>query len=156
MNTIFIIGAKYLFVLPILIALYYFWKSPERKKIFRLSVWTLPIALVVAKIANHLYYNPRPFVSEGITPLISHAADNGFPSDHVLLVSAIASVFMFVDKKAATWLWLITLFVAISRVYVGVHHTLDVVTSMAISVIVGTMVYSFNKNSKNQQNAAGN
>ena len=54
---------------------------------------------VIALILGHLYYNPRPFVVGNFTPLISHSVDNGFPSDHVLLASAIASILYFFSKK---------------------------------------------------------
>src|SRR5437762_375316 len=112
MNTFFILGAKYLWVAAPLIALYAFYKSKRKKQMAWFGIFTLPLAYILAKIAGHFYYDPRPFVSDGITPLIQHAADNGFPSDHVLIVSAIASLMLFFDKRAAVWLWIITVLVA--------------------------------------------
>lgn len=147
MDYLFIFGAKYLFGVSILIAIYYFWKSPidTKRDLVKFGVFLFPIAYIVAKILNYFFYNPRPFVVENFTPLIQHAVDNGFPSDHVLLVAAIASLFMFFNKRVAGGLWIIAIIVAISRVYVGVHHWIDVIGSCVISVAVAAVIYYFGK-----------
>ena len=146
MNTLIIFGAKYLIVVPILVLVYYYWKNIEaRKRILKLTLYILPASFVLAKIGSYFLYIPRPFVSDGITPLIQHVADNGFPSDHTLLASAIASLFLFINRKWAIWLWVITIIIATSRVLVGVHHTIDVVGSILISLLVAGMIYSLHK-----------
>ena len=62
------------------------------KKVLPLGVISLPLTYVLGVIARSLYFNPRPFMVSGVEPLISHAADNGFPSDHTLLLASIASL----------------------------------------------------------------
>lgn len=147
MDSLYIFGAKYLWILSVLVAGYYFWQSEKKTNLLRLGVLALPLAFIIAKILNHFYNNPRPFVVEGFTPLIQHVADNGFPSDHVLLVATIASVVLVFDKRFGIALWLITLLVAISRVLVGVHHTIDVLGSIGISMIaVGVVYFSYKIN----------
>ncbi|MBX4198719.1 undecaprenyl-diphosphatase [Candidatus Parcubacteria bacterium] len=148
MNTIAIFCAKYLFIASALIVGIY-WLRADRKIKKSLAIFgiiTLPLAYMVAKIASHFYYDPRPFVVSGIAPLIQHAADNGFPSDHTLLVAALAAVMTYFDRKWAIWLWIITLAVASARVYVGVHHTLDVSASILISLLSAAVVYLLGKN----------
>jgi len=143
MNTLFIFGAKYLFVFSIIIGAIYFFRAPRetKREILILAVFTLPLTFLLGVLANHLYINPRPFVVQNFTPLISHAMDNGFPSDHVLLLSAIAIIFSFFNRKTAIWLWIIALLVGISRIYVGVHHTIDILGSIGIALISGLSVY---------------
>ena len=114
----------------------------------KLGFIILPVSYIIAKIGSHLFYNARPFVSEGIAPLIQHVADNGFPSDHVLLASAISALFMFLNRRISIWLWVITILIAISRVYVGVHHVIDVVGSILISLLVAGVVYSLNQDGR--------
>ncbi|MBX4195554.1 phosphatase PAP2 family protein [Candidatus Parcubacteria bacterium] len=115
----------------------------------KFGIFLFPISLIIAKVANHIINNPRPFVVENFTPLISHAADNGFPSDHVLLVSALAAVVTPFSRKWSLVLWFITIFVAISRVETGVHHAADVIGSIIISILVAGMIYFFSKNKSN-------
>ncbi len=87
-----------------------------------------------------LYFDPRPFVAGHFTPLLYHIPDNGFPSDHLLLVSVIAMIGTYWNKKLGAVLWILAVIIAIARVYVGVHHVIDVVGSMVIAIAVTMMV----------------
>ncbi len=92
-------------------------------------------ALALGTLANHLYFDPRPFVALHFTPLVPHAPDNGFPSDHTLLVSAVAMIGTLWNRRLGMALWILAILVAIGRVYVGLHHVLDVIASMVFAVI---------------------
>ena len=141
-DQFFIFGAKYLFVLSFVVAGIYFLIQPRavQKKILIFAVISLPLIYVASLIAGALYDNPRPFVVENFVPLVPHEADNGFPSDHTLIASAIAAVFMCFSRRIAALLWLIAIVVGISRVYVGAHHPVDVIASMFIAVVVASVV----------------
>lgn len=143
MDTFFIFSAKYLIVLSPLLALWIFYVAPSeiRKQIFLQSVLTLPLALGLSVLARHFYFDPRPFVVEYFTPLISHVADNGFPSDHVLLLATLASLITIFHRRMGVFLWLITLVVGIARVYVGVHHPIDIFGSILIALVSTWLVY---------------
>lgn len=143
LNSLFIFGAKYLYVVAILIALFYFLKQPKetKKKIIILGLVSLPIMYAVAKLIGLFYYDPRPFVVGDFTPLIPHADDNGFPSDHTLFAAAIASVIYPFSRKTSFILWGITLAVGLSRVYVGVHHIVDILGSIAIAILISALTY---------------
>ncbi len=141
MNDLIIFSAKYLYFFEIGIAAIYFFLQPrgKQKSIILLSAIFLPLAYIVAQVIATFYFDPRPFVVGNFTPLIPHAPDNGFPSDHMLLTSAIASVLFVYDKKIGALTWLIAIVVGISRVYAGIHHLTDIVGS-AIIVIVSMYV----------------
>ncbi len=142
MNTLIIFGAKYLVYLLILIAIFYIFNQDRKKQreIVILALIVLPLSYVIAKLASLLYYDPRPFVTGppagGFVPLVAHVADNGFPSDHTLLASAVAVVIFSFNKKIGIALFVLALIVGISRVLAGVHHTIDILGSMAIAVVV--------------------
>ncbi len=144
-DLIFIFGAKYLYLLVIVIAFVWFWVQPQPKKKEILIIFCicLPLVFVISKIAGYLYYNPRPFVAGHFKPLIYHIADNGFPSHHALLVSAIAAVVSIFSRRAGLLLWILAFGVGFSRVYVGVHHAVDIMGSILISIISVTLVYKF-------------
>ena len=144
-DYIFIFGAKYLYLLAGIIALVWFWKLPrgEKKEAIIFGVIALPTIYLVSKIGAWLYFDPRPFVAGHFTPLISHAPDNGFPSDHVLLTSAIASIIFPFSKRVSAGIWMIAVLVGISRVYVGIHHPIDIIGSVAIATAVSACVYLY-------------
>ena len=142
MTTFFIFAAKYLIALPVLILGVYFLMKPwrEQKNMMLFAIPAALFAYVLALIAGHLYFDPRPFVVGHFTPLIPHAADNGFPSDHTLLASALAAIGMYWNRRLGLSLWTIAAIIAVARVYVGVHHTIDVVGSMLIA-LAGTAAW---------------
>ena len=101
MEILIIFGAKYLIAVLIIIAVVYFFRQSWeiKKELAVFSLISLPIVYVVAKISSLFFYNARPFVNENVIPLIIHAADNGFPSDHTLLSVAIACAVYPYSKK---------------------------------------------------------
>lgn len=147
MNTLFIFGAKYLFLVSITLLIYSFLKSDKTKRVrmFRFALLSLPLTYIGGLIARRLYFNPRPFVEGNFTPLIEHAPDNGFPSDHILLVASLSVLLTIYNPKIGALSWAITTLVAVSRVYTGVHHSLDVIASILLSILVGIVIYSLNK-----------
>lgn len=121
-----------------IIAGIYFLKQPRsiQKKIIIFSALSLILLYLLATVAGYIYNDPRPFVVGNFAPLIPHVPDNGFPSDHVLVVSVIAAIFTyFSTRRIVITLWIVTLFVAIGRVFVGVHHPIDVIASIFISIL---------------------
>lgn len=141
-NALAIFGAKYLFLAVVAIGSAVLLSHPgtTRKRIVFLAAFSWPTILIVAGLLSLLYRNPRPFVEHGFIPLIPHEPNNGFPSDHTLLCAAIASTLQPFQKRSALAAWLLTLVVGISRVYVGVHHPIDILGSIIIAVLVTSTV----------------
>lgn len=135
-DIVIIFGAEYLFLFIVAAAGVYFWRqdAERRKRIFLLACISLPLTYIAAKIGSFLYYDPRPFVTGNFMPLIPHAPDNGFPSDHTLISAAIASVILFSQKKLGLVLLLIAFLVGTSRVLAGVHSWIDIFGSIVIAL----------------------
>jgi len=138
-----IFSAKYLFVAPIIILGTHFLLQPRSAKgpMVRFALPALILTYAVGLIGNHLYFDARPFVVGHFTPLVAHTPDNGFPSDHTLLVSAIAAIGFCWNEKLGGILTAFALTVAVARVYVGLHHPVDVIGSMAIATVVTSAVF---------------
>lgn len=129
--------AKYLYLFIVLISVLFFFKEKTRRKsILIFSVFILPLTYIVAQIAGKIYYDSRPFVVEHFTPLISHAANNGFPSDHSLISFTLAAIIFLFNKKLGFVLFFLGFLVGLSRVYVGIHHPIDVLGSFLICILV--------------------
>ncbi len=143
MHIIFIFGAKYLiFIVAIIFVLFFlFQERGVRTRLLLFSIAALPAIYIVAKIVALVFYDPRPFVVGHFEPLVAHAPDNGFPSDHALLGGALASVLYPFNKYTSMVLWVLTLMVGVSRVYVGVHHIVDIAGSVVIAIIVSWAIY---------------
>ncbi|MDD5464043.1 MAG: phosphatase PAP2 family protein [Candidatus Moranbacteria bacterium] len=145
MDEVIIFGARRLTAVMILVALVFFLRlSCEKKKeILVFAIITLPAIYLMAKLSSLFYYNPRPFVVEQFVPLIAHANNNGFPSDHTLLSAAVASVVFFFNKKLGAFLLILALLVGTSRVLAGVHHAIDIAGSIVVAFVVSFLMYKF-------------
>lgn len=152
MDYLIIFSAKYLWIASLVLAVFAWMRVANKKSFISLSI-LLPTSYLLGVIARKMYFNPRPFVENNFAPLIEHAPDNGFPSDHVLLVASLATLITLFDRKLGALAWIIVILVAASRVLAGVHHVLDVSASVLISIAVGAVVYFSHKF---KQNAANN
>lgn len=137
-----ILCAKYLYLVVVLLAVIFFFlqKRKVQKQMLLFAVISLPVTYLVAKIAGHFYYDTRPFLVYHITPLIPHAATNGFPSDHALISVAFAALLFVFNKKWGLLAGAIALLVGESRVYVWVHSPVDIVGSFVIAIVVAALV----------------
>ncbi|HRN90621.1 MAG TPA: phosphatase PAP2 family protein [Candidatus Saccharibacteria bacterium] len=144
MDIFIIFVAKYFIVIPIIATIFVAWRFKNRKDILKFILVVLVggiLSLILAKVASMLWYNPRPFVVGNFTPLIPHAADNGFPSDHVLLASFLGWTILRYSKKIGIGVLVVAAIIGISRVMAGVHHPIDVIGSFVVSgLVVGLMV----------------
>lgn len=157
MDSIIIFGAQYLYLIILVLAPVFYWfgldASNRKTMVIRLVVAAI-LAYGFAKLGSMLWYDPRPFVSDGITPLIAHANDNGFPSDHTLLASLVGFVTLASLRWAGALLLFLAVLVGASRVAVGVHHPIDVIGSFAFSglavLIVVLVERQFKKSNKHE------
>jgi undecaprenyl-diphosphatase len=137
MNDLIVFNAQYLYLIELVVAAIYFLLQPKGRKrsMIVLSIVFLPSAYVLDKIATLLYFNPRPFVVGHFTPIVPHIADNGFPSDHMLLGSVVATMLCMYNKKIGVAAWAVAFAVGASRVAAGVHHWVDILGSVVIAVV---------------------
>jgi undecaprenyl-diphosphatase len=143
MTLLIVLAAKYLVVLPILLAAWciYALRGAKRRELILLSIISLPLAYILAFIAGKLWYDPRPFVVGHFTPLVAHAANNGFPSDHMLLAATVAMIGWYLSRRLGTILWILALIVGLARVAAGVHHIVDIFGSALIAIVAVSAVW---------------
>jgi membrane-associated phospholipid phosphatase len=89
-------------------------------------------------LAAHLHTDPRPFVHDPASrPLFSHAADNGFPSDHSAAVGLLAVLVARYKRGLGIATAVGGVLVAAARVAAHVHHVQDVVAGLLIGAAAG-------------------
>jgi len=134
MDSIIIFGAKYLIIAVGLAYLYGLWQANprDRKSLVAAMIVAAIAAVVIGKIAGKLYYDPRPFITHHVKPLISHSMDNGFPSDHTLLGVTVASVIYLYRRKLGILAITIALLVGVARVAAHVHSPIDIIGGAVI------------------------
>lgn len=142
LTTLIIFCAKYLFLTVVLLAGIFFLKQDRAAQKYMLvfGAFSLSLTLILATIAGWIFYDPRPFVSGHFIPLIAHAADNGFPSDHTLLTSAIACFIFVFQRRLGCLLLILAVVVGGARVAAGIHSPIDVAGSILISILATSII----------------
>jgi membrane-associated phospholipid phosphatase len=98
------------------------------------------LAYLVSKALTRVIVDPRPFVEAHTRALIPTSRDNGFPSDHVLLVATLGASLWWIDRRWLGAFAVGVVLVGLGRLVVGAHHTLDVVGSIAIATGAALMI----------------
>jgi membrane-associated phospholipid phosphatase len=104
-----------------------------------IAVWSALAALIAVALVQPISSaadEARPFVALHFHPLIAHAADAGFPSDHSTAAGAVATGLFFLSWRLGLFASLAALLVAFSRIYVGVHFPQDVAAGLALGAVV--------------------
>jgi undecaprenyl-diphosphatase len=136
MNALAAFAGKYLIFILALAAIIIALLSERtvRNSIIRLALLAFPTALLMAWVAGLLYYHTRPFVVEGVQPLISHQPDNGFPSDHTLLAMVSSGVLFVHNRKAGLLLGILGILIGIARVIAKLHYPIDILGGIGIAI----------------------
>lgn len=139
--------AKYVdVIIGVLCAGYWLWLAkPQRLRFIMYFAVAGIIAIGLTKLAGRCFVDPRPFVLYHFTPLIPHAPDNGFPSDHTVLSTLIALTVLQYSRIIGLVFLTLALLVGWSRVYVGVHHPIDIVGAVSIAVLAAAAAWFFFK-----------
>jgi undecaprenyl-diphosphatase len=137
MHLLIAFVGRYFIIVSALVAVV-FWLRLGRKDKIALG-WRVIVGGVLAEglaqIAGHLYYDTRPFVTEHVVPLIAHAPDNGFPSDHALLASFLGFVVLAYSRGVGLVLLLLAVLIGWARVAAHIHHPIDVVGSFVLAAV---------------------
>lgn len=101
-------------------------------------------AYLMAKLVATIYQPSalRPFEMMGVDPGALYLNNPGFPSDHVLFVTAITAAVWFETRarKTAIVLAVLVVLIALGRVLALVHSPADVIAGMIIA-LVGAVWY---------------
>jgi undecaprenyl-diphosphatase len=155
MRAVIAFVAEYLYVgILVLEGLYLLLVFRDRwKELLGAALFIGLVAFGISLVAHRIIEDPRPFVVSGVQPLIQSSTDNGFPSDHTLLLAGTAAVILVVSPGIG-FLGMVAAFtIGMARVYAGVHHVADVLGSLAIAAIAFVLYEGliwFLKNRKRQ------
>jgi undecaprenyl-diphosphatase len=91
-------------------------------------------AIALGLLLEHVLARPRPFVALEFAPLVPHAADSSFPSDHTLTGVALVGALLWRAPLAGSALVLWALFVGACRVAAGLHYPSDILGSAVLAL----------------------
>lgn len=95
------------------------------------------IGLGIVALIQQFYHHPRPFADRNdVYLLIPHSADPSFPSEHVIVASALAGSFIWNRLWPGIPLLIAAGAIGFARVFVGVHYPADVIAALALGLSI--------------------
>jgi len=124
------------------------WVSRPRQDVrLAASLWAGAAGLVAVAVNQLLvsaFSEARPYAADPtLLVLADRTSDPSFPSDHAMLVGAIAAALWFVDRRVAILATVAAVALAATRVYTAAHYPHDVAAGLvlgALLAVVGWLV----------------
>jgi membrane-associated phospholipid phosphatase len=128
-------------VLLVLILGIAWWQHRDRYLAAVLTGVSAVVALGVNQLVAGMWFEQRPFVAlHGVTMLLSHSADNSFPSDHAVIAGALAIGTLLFARRWGIVAVVVAVLLAVARVYAGMHYPIDVIAGLAIGAVVALVI----------------
>ncbi|KKB40116.1 phosphatase PAP2 family protein [Bacillus thermotolerans] len=105
------------------------------------GIGALILALIVSRLLKYAVNRDRPFITDEVNLLFEKTPSPSFPSDQAV-ASGVFAAFLFLAFPKWRWLGMIlALVISFSRVYVGHHYPLDVLTGLFLGALCMAVVH---------------
>lgn len=100
---------------------------------------------IFVELIRHFFPVGRPFLKENINLLIKPLKSPSFPSGHAAFYFALAFYIFLENKKAGIFFLIAALFIALSRIFVGVHWPADILAGITVGIFSASLIYFLQK-----------
>ena len=104
------------------------------------SIISLAFVNWIVFVINAYLFRPRPFENEQISLIFYEATDSSFPSNALAVLFAISITTLITNRRYGISLMILSIVYGISRIYVGVHYPLDILSALILGVIAAGIV----------------
>lgn len=136
LDFLMVFGAIYLiFIVYFLIMIFFLKGKPLEKKAAILTILGLIVSLFIVQFIRLFIFEPRPFVTFPINPLVTALSTHSFPSIHTNLSAVAAFSFIYYRSRLTPFFLFSLLWIGFARIFVGVHYPLDILGGILVSLL---------------------
>jgi undecaprenyl-diphosphatase len=119
----------------------------DKKKSFQ-AVSAVAVAIMtvswLSPVLKAFFHRPRPHIYwEHVNVIFSKPLDGAFPSGHTAVIFSLAFILDHYYPKKMRWTYVVAIWVAITRVYVGAHYPTDLVGGVLLGAACAWFAWSF-------------
>jgi undecaprenyl-diphosphatase len=131
--------AQYLLAVPVVLVL----SSVLARRRVRIDLIEAAVAgaltIAFVKLGGEFYAHARPFVVYRRPPLVPHAPDNAFPSDHLAACGLAVGYLWNRNRVFAIAAGVCAAFIGAARVLAGLHWPLDIAAGFAFGLAAAAL-----------------
>ncbi|CAH2715188.1 Undecaprenyl-diphosphatase BcrC [Neobacillus rhizosphaerae] len=103
---------------------------------------TASVTYLLSMVFKLFYFKPRPYLNHGVhlLPPVPSKKDSSFPSKHTALSFAFAASVFVYHRILGLSLWLISILVGLSRIWMGQHYPSDIIGSAILGNVTSFVV----------------
>ncbi len=101
--------------------------------------------LIITELIRLIWHRPRPFINHQVTLLMEHTNSGSFPSGHVVFLFALSAAVYFFNKRFGVAFFILSFFVGLARIFVGLHYPLDVGAGIVVGILSAVLLKIFIK-----------
>jgi undecaprenyl-diphosphatase len=105
------------------------------------AVIAMFMANVLLKFCNLAYFRPRPFAHHEVNLLFYRPWDSSLPSNPAVVGFSFAVAVFFHNRRAGLLLLGFATLFGFSRIWCGVHYSLDIITGAVLGALVAYFVF---------------
>lgn len=146
LDNLMIFGADYLIVIIFIMAiLLMFRKNDKYKKAFILAIVSISIIFIILLTISQFWFQPRPFTTLQIKPLITFVPEPSFPSRHTTILVILALSYAFYKSRFALLITVAAIWTGFARIFVGVHYPVDILGGLIVGLVAVSLSWKINK-----------
>ena len=137
-----LVANKLILLVPGALAAIWLWGGQTQRNLALKALASIAAALFISYLCGAVWPHPRPFTIGLGQAFFAHKATASFPSNHTIIIAAMAFALIF-DRRWAGWGWATVVLAAIvgtSRVYLGVHFPLDIAGGLILAPVAAGLI----------------
>ena len=147
-----LVSNKYVWIPLYLFLIYWLWKFDKKNFKINLivSISTVLISdFITSSMMKPYFERLRPCNDSSLEELINVVAGCGkkfsFASSHASTTFSLASMFFLISKKKIKIMFLWSIIIGYSRIYLGVHFFLDIIFGFLVGYLTSNLIYRISK-----------